>query len=91
MELSGWCGKCSKSGTALLPPLSRLALNQYLMQRGVRTTPAMGKLPPRSLLICGTATEKLRQASSHRMRYTNPLDVQPFTRGEVPHHQSEFI
>jgi site-specific recombinase XerD len=34
-------GKGSKAGKVALPPLARVALDQYLMQRGVPTTPAM--------------------------------------------------
>jgi site-specific recombinase XerD len=35
--------KGSKAGKVALPPLARVALDQYLMQRGVPTTPAMWK------------------------------------------------
>jgi integrase len=33
-------GKGSKAGKVALPPLARVALDHYLMQRGVPTTPA---------------------------------------------------
>jgi hypothetical protein len=36
-------GKGSKAGKVALPPLARAALDHYLMQRGVPTTPAMWK------------------------------------------------
>ena len=36
-------GKGSKAGKVALPPLARVALDHYLMQRGVPTTPAMWK------------------------------------------------
>lgn len=36
-------GKGSKAGKVALPPLARVALDNYLMQRGVPTTPAMWK------------------------------------------------
>ena len=36
-------GKGSKAGKVALPPLARVALDHYLMQRGVSTTPAMWK------------------------------------------------
>ena len=36
-------GKGSKAGKVALPPLARVALDHYLMQRGVPTTPALWK------------------------------------------------
>jgi integrase len=36
-------GKGSKAGKVALPPLAKVALDHYLMQRGVPTTPAMWK------------------------------------------------
>ena len=36
-------GKGSKAGKVALPPLARVALDHYLMRRGVPTTPAMWK------------------------------------------------
>ncbi len=36
-------GKGSKAGKVALPPLARVALDHYLMQRGVPTTPTMWK------------------------------------------------
>ncbi len=36
-------GKGSKAGKVALPPLAKVALDHYLMQRGVATTPAMWK------------------------------------------------
>jgi site-specific recombinase XerD len=36
-------GKGSKAGKVALPPLARVALDHYLMQRGLPTTPAMWK------------------------------------------------
>ncbi len=47
-------GKGSKAGKVALPPLARVALDHYLMQRGVPTTPAMWK--PSTPLIADLQT-----------------------------------
>ena len=39
-----WLKLVGKAGKVALPPLARVALDHYLMQRGVPTTPAMWKL-----------------------------------------------
>jgi len=46
-------GKGSKAGKVALPPLARVALDHYLMQRGVPTTPALWK--PSTPLIADLA------------------------------------
>lgn len=41
-------GKGSKAGKVALPPLARVALDHYLMQRGVPTTPLERQIPEAS-------------------------------------------
>jgi site-specific recombinase XerD len=59
-------GKGSKAGKVALPPLARVALDHYLMQRGVPTTPTMWK--PSTPLIADLQVGKgLNRITSTRL------------------------
>ena len=59
-------GKGSKAGKVALPPLARVALDHYLMQRGVPTTPAIWK-PSTPLIADLTAGGGQRRITSSRL------------------------
>lgn len=59
-------GKGSKAGKVALPPLARVALDHYLMQRGVPTTPTMWK-PSIPLIADLQAGNGLNRITSTRL------------------------